>query len=274
VNAILEEATRVEFLDDERFSASLSEEWEIRGPLGGYVLGVALRAAGAAGAYPQPVSASCSFVRRVVAGPVSGSVRALRRGRSACAQRVSLEQDGALVMDVVVWSTPTPDDDGGELDHDDACCPVTGGPTEAAARGPDDALPSFWRNVETIPVTLAPVWPPESALDPLWREWIRLRQPIGKHDAWLGAAYIATLMDLHSWIPAWRRHAWRNLPFVAASLALHVTFSGMGRATDWLLTDGHAPLVVDGVIGWTGRLWSDSGQLVASGTGETLWRKV
>jgi acyl-CoA thioesterase len=159
--------------------------------------------------------------------------------------------------------------------RDKATQSLVGSDTALLGRvGSDVDGTSFWRNVETIPVTLAPVWPPESEMDPLWREWIRLRQPVDKRNAWLNAAYIAMLMDLQGWIPAWRQHAWKNPPFVGVSLTLHVTFNGLARATSWLLADGHAPLVIDGVVGWTGRLWSESGQLVASGTGETLCRKV
>ena len=42
-----------------RYEADISQAWEIWGPMGGYVAGVALRAAGAASPFPRPASFSC-----------------------------------------------------------------------------------------------------------------------------------------------------------------------------------------------------------------------
>lgn len=42
----------------------------------------------------------------------------------------------------------------------------------------------------------------------------------------------------------------------------------------WLLVDGHAPVAADGLVGWTGRLWTVEGTLVASGGGQLLCRRI
>ncbi len=59
--------TAVESLGDGRYRGTLSKEWEIWGPMGGYVAAVAFRAAGAESVFPRPASFACHYlVRRVV----------------------------------------------------------------------------------------------------------------------------------------------------------------------------------------------------------------
>ena len=48
--------TAVEQVDDGRYRATLSQEWEIWGPMGGYVAAIGLRAAGAATSQPNPAA--------------------------------------------------------------------------------------------------------------------------------------------------------------------------------------------------------------------------
>ena len=45
-----------------RYRATLSPEWEVWGPLGGYVAATALRAMGAATELPRPASFQCAFL--------------------------------------------------------------------------------------------------------------------------------------------------------------------------------------------------------------------
>ena len=52
------------------FSATLSEDWKIWGPNGGYVAGIALRAAGLVAEVPRPVSFACHFLRTADFAPV------------------------------------------------------------------------------------------------------------------------------------------------------------------------------------------------------------
>ena len=48
----------VERVDDGRYTAKLSSDWEIWGPMGGYVAAVALRAAGAESPFSRPAAFS------------------------------------------------------------------------------------------------------------------------------------------------------------------------------------------------------------------------
>src|SRR5437764_3256882 len=42
---------------------------------------------------------------------------------------------------------------------------------------------------------------------------------------------------------------------------------------EWLLTDGHSAIAREGLMGWTGKLWSAKRRLVATGGGQLLCRQ-
>ena len=68
-------AVRAVDADAGRYQADISSAWEIWGPMGGYVAGVALRAAGAASPFTRPASFSCHYLG------VAAFVMVLRRLR-------------------------------------------------------------------------------------------------------------------------------------------------------------------------------------------------
>jgi acyl-CoA thioesterase II len=72
-----------------------------------------------------------------------------------------------------------------------------------------------------------------------------------------------------------RPHAWREpLEYIAPSLDLYVAFHQPAVGDAWLLADGHAPLSTDGLFGWTGRIWTRTGALVASAAGQAIYRRL
>jgi len=42
----------------------------------------------------------------------------------------------------------------------------------------------------------------------------------------------------------------------------------------WLLIEGFAPIATAGLLGWHGSLWSSDRQLVATGGGQALFRRI
>ena len=81
--------TEIERLDDGRFRAAPSRNWEIWGPMGGYIASFALRAVGATvadGLLPASLSAHSLGVARFE--PIEISVVERRTGRSAGSHRV------------------------------------------------------------------------------------------------------------------------------------------------------------------------------------------
>jgi acyl-CoA thioesterase len=85
--------------------ASFDAEWNIWGPVGGYVAAIALRAVGAvAPAGHRPVTLSCLFVSRGDNGPVDIKVDPIKAGSTAF-WSVALTQSGKTVLRAQMCTT-------------------------------------------------------------------------------------------------------------------------------------------------------------------------
>ncbi len=267
--------TAVRSLGDGRYEATISRDWEIWGPMGGYVAACALRAAGASTPELRPAAFSCHYLSVAKFAPIELQVTTRKQGRTAVSQRVEMTQDDRAVLDAMVWSVG--DVEG--LEHDETAMPDVPGPGKLADIRdllPDDAEPPFpfWNNLEGKPLEFEVDWPPSGPRAAKWKEWLRFTPTATFDDRWADAARAVILVDLPSWPSAHRPHAWKQPPFTAPTLDLHVAFHRPTAAHDWLLCDGEAPLSTDGLFGWTARVWSASGQLHASGGGQCLYRRV
>jgi acyl-CoA thioesterase II len=257
------------------FEATLSRDWEIWGPMGGYVAACALRAAGAATEHRRPAAFSCHYLSVARFEPVEIRVETRKQGRTAAAQRVEIAQDGRPILDAMVWSV----NDTEGLEHDETTPPDVPGPDGLPTIEellPDDAEPPFpfWRNFQAKPIHFEVDWPPEGPRPARWQEWLRFEPTSTYADPWIDAARTVILVDLPSWPSAHRPHAWRQPPFTAPTLDLNVAFHRPTSEEPWLLCDGAAPLSTDGLFGWTARVWSPGGQLHASGGGQCLYRRL
>jgi acyl-CoA thioesterase II len=261
-----------------RYQAVLREAWEIWGPMGGYVASVALRAAGAESTFGRPASFFCHYLGVAAFDEVDIEVTRLRAGRTAESFRVAVNQGPRPILDATVWTVAEVEG----LDHDVAAAPAVPGPDELASLSelvPDDEPPyPFWENFEVKPIGWRKDWPPPCPLAPVYRQWLRFVPDPGCDDPWVDAARALIAIDVQSWPSAVQHHAWRWAggpgEWVAPSLDLYVAFHQPRPDADWLLADGHAPVAADGLIGWTGRLWTAGGMLVASGGGQLLCRRI
>jgi acyl-CoA thioesterase-2 len=263
-------------LGEGRYQATLSPDWEIWGPMGGYVASCALRAAGAVSEHPRPAAFSCHYLGAAHFAPVDIAVETRKSGRAASSQRVEISQEGRPILDAMVWSVG---DDVVGLEHNDTEAPAVPGPDDLRSvkelMPPDSAPPyAFWQNLDAKPVDFEPTWPPIESLAPIWQQWLRFCPTATFDDPWVEAARCLILIDLPSWPSAYRRHAWTQPPFIAPTLDLNVAFHQPSAGHEWLLCDGTAPLSTGGLFGWTARVWSTSGQLHASGGGQCLYRRL
>lgn len=270
--------TAVERIADDngtsRYRAELNDEWEIWGPMGGYVASIALRAAGDAAAHPRPASFACHYLGVASFGDVDLAVTTLREGRAAASYRVEMTQADRRILEATVWAT-RPDDI--RLEHDDAAPPAVDGPEGLASMEEltdDHPWFPFWNNVESRPLSWSPDWPPSEPIAPVWRQWQRFRPTATFSDPWVDACRAVILVDVQSWPSAHRPHAWRDAPIYGPSLDLYVAFHRGAHADEWLLCDGHSPIGADSLLGWNGRLWSADRNLVASGGGQAICRPV
>jgi acyl-CoA thioesterase-2 len=271
----LADDTAVRSLGDGLYEATVRADWEIWGPMGGYVAAMALRAAGAALPDLRPAAFSCHYVGVADFEPVTLRVATRKAGRSATSQRVEVTQGERAILDAMVWSVG--DVDG--LEHDETAMPDLPGPDdllEIRELIPEDAPPPFrfWENFEAKPIDFEADWPPDGPRPARWREWLRFLPTATFEDPWVDAARAVILVDLPSWPSAHRPHAWRQPPYIAPTLDLNVAFHRPTAGHEWLLCDGEAPLSTGGLFGWTARVWSPGGLLHASGGGQCLYRRV
>lgn len=258
-----------------RFTATLSKDWEIWGPMGGYVAACALRAAGASTEDPRPAAFSCHYLGVAEFGDVDLQVSTRKRGRTASAQRVEVTQGDRPILDAMVWSVG--DVEG--LEHDETEMPDVPGPDQLADIRdllPDDAPPPFpfWNNLEGKPLEFEVEWPPDGPRPAQWREWLRFTPTPTFDEPWVDATRCVILVDLPSWPSAHRPHAWTNPAFIAPTLDLNVAFHQPASSHEWLLCEGAAPLSTGGLFGWTAGVWSEGGRLHASGGGQCLYRRM
>lgn len=270
--------TAVERVGEGRFRARLSRDWEIWGPMGGYVAAVALRAAGAESPFDRPASFFCQYLGVAAFDVVDVAVTTLRRARTAVAQRVEVSQGDKPVLEATVWSVGAVEG----LEHDATEPPAVPPPDEVPAlleRLTDEEREAgppfpFWHNVEQKPLQWVRPWPPTEPMEPRWRCWCRFTPTPTFADPWVDACRALVLVDVQSWPAAHQPHAYRHPPYYAPSLDLYVAFHQPRPDADWLLADGQGPVARDGLMGWRGNLWAADGALVASGGGQLLCRRV
>jgi acyl-CoA thioesterase len=247
----LDEATRLEG-EDGRFSTRLDEAWEIWGPSGGYLAAIALRAAGRRAAIPRPASFYCNFLSPPAFDEVELRVEVLKRGRRSEALSVAMAQGGKPILQALVRTA-------GEAPgyrHQETEAPPVAPPNASAPVTP--AKFNFWRNV---------TWRrPESAAEheeAIVRDWLRFEPTSCFDDPFVDAARPLVLLDTFGWPAVYERY--RGVDYTAPNLDICVNFHRSAAESEWLLVDHECPIADDGLLGVSGRIWSEDGRLLATG---------
>ena len=254
------------------YQATLSPDWQIWGPNGGYVAAIALRAAGLASRFRRPASFTCQFLGVGAFAPADVRVVPQRSARTAESLRVTLAQNERAFLEAQVWTV----DDARGMEHDFARMPTVAAPDalapfeelEGPARRP--GFP-FWQNLEGRPTAWVPreQWQPG---EPAGCTWYRYRPESRFSDPFVDAARALLLIDTLSWPAACRAHREEDNPWMAPSLDVAVRFHRPAPSSEWLLVEARADVATDGLIGFHNRVWSEDGRLVASGGGMLLCR--
>jgi acyl-CoA thioesterase len=79
-------------------------------------------------------------------------------------------------------------------------------------------------------------------------------------------------LDFPGWNAAISAHAW-PFRYLAPNLDLTVQFHRFVPEEEWILADGFVPLARDGLIGCVARLWSERGELLATGSSKHVCRR-
>ncbi len=270
--------TSVKAASDGTYTATLSRDWEIWGPQGGYVASFALRAAGAHSGLPRPASLVGHFLG--VAGfddPIDISCTTLRAAKTAQSVRVSITQADRPIFEALVWGTAA---DLLGLEHQEVAAPAAPHwstlPTvqeRLEAQGEQwDAYFPFWNNFEQRPPTWHPKWLDRAPYsEPAeWSQWLRYVPTSTFADPWLDACRLLILVDVGSWPAVQSHHNVADL--IAPSIDLACEFHRIDPATEWLYAQGTSPSAHGGLIGTHQSVYADDGRLLASGVSQLLCR--
>lgn len=256
------------------FAATLDPGWWAgRGPNGGYLAALLLRAALVAVDDPAraPRSLTVHFARAPAEGPIDVVVRTERTGRSLSTLSVRATQGGtvaalALVACSVPWAPA--------FDWSDATFPTGVAAPDDLPRVPPDSGPALLANYDVrwgigpIPYAAAEGVPAEAG------GWIRFAGPPRPLDALALAAYA----------DAWPPPVFGVVatPIAAPTVDLTVHFRAPITPPDgppppadaFVLSRFHTRLAVDGFLTEDGELWSADGRLLAESRQLALARRL
>jgi acyl-CoA thioesterase len=251
-----------------RYRATLSADWEIWGPNGGYLAAIALRAVGQEAKIPRPATFTSHFLSVGAFAPVDVEVVPIRQGRRSESFRVSISQEGRGLLEGLVRTAA----EGPGLGHRHGAAPEAPDPETLASadelRDPEWPRYSFWQNLDARPLHPERFREPPTVRDPVWLEWYRFRPRATVDDPFLDASRSLLLIDTLSWPAACQPHP--DAPFIAPNLDVSVWFHQAAPESDWLLVDHECRVATGGLMGTTARVWSRDGRLLASGGAQLL----
>lgn len=258
---------------DGTYQASLSKDWEIWGPNGGYLCAIALRAAGHKAEIKRPVALYCHYLRVAQFAPVELRVESLGRTRRSESLRVSMHQQGKAILEAMVRTAAA----GEGLEHVDVHAPSVAPPEQlpdarSLLSDGHGKRHAFWNNFDVRVLRPERFALPRTASDPSWQEWYRVHCQASFDDPFLDAGRSALLLDTMGWPAAVGPHP--DSDFLAPSLDFSCWFHAPSPASDWLLVDAHSAIARDGSIFASGRVYDRQGTLLASSGSQLLCTRV
>jgi acyl-CoA thioesterase len=246
-------ATAVRPLGDGAYEAVIDERWNVlRGPHGGYVAAILLRAlADAAGdGERMPRSLTVYYPAAPAGGPVTIRCRVERAGRSMTTLSARMEQDGApVVLALAAFSAAWPK----TVEFDHTARPDVPGPDELEEIDRRGLVPSFARYFNFRRVVGGDLFSGSDRA--VSGGWMALREP---HE--LDAPLVAALAD--AWPPAVFPVA--REPVAAPTIELTVHFrSPLPASGRWALGVFESRAGRDGFFEEDGTLWTADGELIA-----------
>lgn len=270
----LAQDTAVERVGDGRYRATLSPDWAMWGPVGGYVAAIALRAAGVHSGLALPASLSCQYLSTARFDTVDLEVACLRSSRHAKSVSVAMSQQGTPVLNALVW-TIADGIKGPERRLSEP--PAVPAPDQVPETVPDRGLASntalaatatgtFWRNLELRKV-------PAQPSDGLQlHSWARFRPRAYFADPWVDAAREVICIDT-AIFPAIAT-AFAGGRYVGLSIDLYVAFHTPAPPGDYVLTTAQATAAGAGLVSGTARTRTPDGTLTASGGSQLMCRML
>lgn len=267
--------TALEPVGEDRYRAVLPEDWSVWGPNGGFLAALALRAAGASTTGARPIGITCDFLRQAEFDKVDLHAVPLSGTRTTQALRVTLTQRDRLVMAATVW---TATEHVTSPDHTWRPVPDLPSPDELPRfedlmRAAGQEPPPVFRHTDQRPVG----WPEDyfnrAAGEPAITAWARFQpRATFPEDRWLDAARSVILTDLGLFPAVAAGLDGSAMVFTAPNITLQVAFHRRRPDDGWLLFEGEGLAIADGVIAARSVLGTADGTVVATGTGQMLYR--
>jgi acyl-CoA thioesterase len=259
----LETATAVTGADGE-YRATLTDDWLLWGPGGGYTSAIALRAAGELSDLARPTSYFCHFVRPLGVGEVEITAKFIQKGKRSESITVEIHQNGKIALTALIRTAAAT----AGYTHQHADPPDAPKPEDVAEYRWSDGLSdqyTFWNNFERRPVV--GVYNLDEG-EPLSLEWIRTIPTARFGNPFVDAARPLILLDTFGYAPLTNQYDSND--FIAPNLDTSAWFHDIPGQSDWLLIEHQSPVARDGIFAAEGRVWSESGALIASGTAHLL----
>jgi acyl-CoA thioesterase len=260
--------------------ATVSGDWALWGPNGGYLATIALRAAGRhMGGGLRPASLECHFLRSPRPGGAQLTTRTLTRTRRAHSTQVTMTQEGRPILEALVWAV----EPGLEGLPPRTMPPPPDASAPGALASMEDLFPAerlgqepFWKHVEERPVYPAEheTWPEVASPEPVRLSWLRFRPEATFADSYLDAARAVILIDVYPFLAGLIVLSAAEFTHVAPTLSLSVSFHGLRPQSPWLLMRAESPYMGDGLLGGSSRIWSQDGHLLADGRSQMLCRAI
>ncbi len=254
-----DEATSITRVDEDTFEGRIAPGWMVvRGPHGGYITSIILRAL--TERLADPGRAIRSFTTHFVTGPTEGDVIVRtsvdRTGGAMSFLSARLEQGGAVMAtSLAAFSTPW---EG--FSFDDTTMPDVVSPEDALKIPEDDPnVPPFLKNFDMrFCIGQPPLF--QGADEALLGGWYRLREP-----QTVDAIVAATLLD--AWAPPPMPRATEPIICPTIDLTMHfrcaLPLDG-ATAEDFYLGRFSSTLARDGFFEEDGVLWAADGTVIAN----------
>jgi acyl-CoA thioesterase II len=255
------------------YRATISRDWEILGPNGGYVSAIALRAAGAAATIKRPVTFHAHYLRVARFEAVDLKVDVVHRGTRSESIRVEMFQNDKILFTGLLRTAMVCE--GMEYDElKDAAAKGPGRPHPESLPHVDDKYDplrdrmTFWKNLERRASHSDYFSADRRSEDASTEGWVRFKTQGPFSDPFVDAGRSLVLLDTCLWPSVFRRFG--PTKFVAPSLDITTLFHQGAPQSDWLRYETQAPIATGGLIAGQGRTFDEAGNTLASGYSQML----
>jgi len=257
--------TAVEKITNNQFTATLSRDWEIWGPNGGYVASIALRAVEASCWGMEPGSMYCQYLSVAQFAKIDIQVECIKPGRNAMAFSVTMRQQNKNILYALIWVSKSVSG----LEHHFVELPTTWLPLDQAPSEDSHWQFAFWNNfnVRALQPSLTPT---RKASNAIAANWYRFKSEMDLNDPFLNAARAVVLIDTMQWPATTLAYDEGSLKHIAPSLDLYLQFHHNRSQSQWLFSEARSDIAERGIIGGGARVWDQSGRLLASGGSQLL----